>query len=491
MGVSTTVSRRGFIGGASALALSPMLAGAQTGGNALRPNVLFILVDDLRWNALSCMGHPFVKTPNVDRLAREGALFENAFVTTPLCSPSRASFLTGQYPHTHGIIGNERQYLRNFHKDTDLATFAEPLQKAGYTTAFIGKWHMDDTPMPRPHWDHWISFRGQGIYVDCPLNINGKSEPGTGYITDVLTDHALEFIARKHEKPWVLNLWHKAIHGPFTPAERHKDLFTGDTITWTEGAQDDLSGKLALTTGARARGANAARKGGGQNVDLIKNQLRCLTAIDDGLGRVLTALEMKGQLDNTLILFGSDNGYNWGEHGLGDKRTPYEESIRVPLVARYPKLIRAGSRPQGMALNVDIAPTLMELAGAPIPTTVHGKSLVPLFKGNETGWRDAALFEYFEEARFATVPEWQAVRTPSSAYIHYPGLEGMDELYDLKSDMAQMKNRVGDTALAETLRQRKTDRERLLRETAFDASQIPPRPTKQQVEELKPKPRPE
>src|SRR6266542_3321168 len=375
-----------------------------------RPNIVFILVDDLRWDALCVAGHPFVKTPNIDRIAKEGVTFRNTFVTTPLCSPSRASFLTGQYAHKHNIVGNEKPQILN-PLSFKLTTFPMLLQRAGYETAYIGKWHMGNDDAPRPGFDRWVSFKGQGVYNDPVINFDGKAEKVPGYMTDLLSDHAVEFVKRRRAKPFMLYLAHKAIHGPFTPAERHKDLYADQAIKRAPNAQDMLEGKpmLRRTVGERP----AARPGGGPNGELIRNQMRCLTAIDEGVGRLLKVLEETAQLDNTVIIFTSDNGYFWGEHGLGDKRAAYEESIRVPLFVRYPKMIKpsgAGATREQAALTVDIAPTLLELAGAPIPKEMHGRSLAPLFKGDSPKWRDAFLTEYFAEERFPNIASWRAVR---------------------------------------------------------------------------------
>src|SRR5687767_3731535 len=186
-----------------------------------RPNIIFILVDDLRWDELGITGHPFLKTPNIDRIGREGAVFRNAFVTTPLCSPSRASFLTGQYVRTHGIRGNGDNSARSH----QLVTFPRLIQQAGYETAYVGKWHMGNDDSPRPGFDRWVSFKGQGAHVDPQLNIDGRQEKATGYMADILTDHAVDFLKKPRAKPFLLYLSHKAVHGPFVPAERHRGLF--------------------------------------------------------------------------------------------------------------------------------------------------------------------------------------------------------------------------------------------------------------------------
>jgi arylsulfatase A-like enzyme len=424
------LSRREALGALAA----PLLAKEDT-----RPNFLFILVDDLRYNALGCLGHPFVKTPNIDRIAREGAIFSNAFVTTPLCSPSRASFLTGRYVRSHKVLGNG---------DSDaishqLITWPRLLHDAGYETAYTGKWHMGTDATPRPGFDRWVSFKGQGVYNDPPLNVDGQQVQATGYVTDVLTGYAEDFLRKPHSKPFALYLAHKAVHGPFTPAARHKDLFADEKIVRTANAKDSLDGKPVLQ---RMVNGQRAAPGDGSSDDLIKNQLRCLTAIDEGVGRIWKALEETRQLDNTFIVFTSDNGYFWGEHHLGDKRWAYEESLRIPMLMRYPKRIKAGSKIAQMVMNVDMAPTMLDLVGVSAPAEVQGRSILPLLKGPVKGWRTAFLSEYFMEPNYARVPSWQAVRNERWKYVHYTELKGMDELYDLKSDPLEMKNLIFDAA---------------------------------------------
>ncbi|MEK7407028.1 MAG: sulfatase [Acidobacteriota bacterium] len=422
---------------------------------AARPNIVFIYTDDQRWDAMSCAGHPFLKTPNLDRIAREGARFGNAFVTTPLCSPSRASFLTGRYVHAHGVTGNGDNNALSH----QLVTWPRLSHDGGYETAYVGKWHMGNDDTPRPGFDRWVSFRGQGAYVDPALNIDGKAERVAGYMTDLLTEHAVAFIRRPHSKPFALYLGHKAAHGPFTPAARHKDLFAGQAIRRAPSAGDTLEGKPALQQPATG---NPLR---GPNDETILNQIRTLAAVDEGVGRVLEALEAARQLDNTVVVFSSDNGYFWGEHGLGDKRAAYEESIRIPLLVRYPRLVRAGTLIEQAALNVDIAPTMLELAGLRIPAEVHGRSLVPLLRGQARNWRRSFLAEYFAEQQYPRIPSWQAVRTEKWKYIHYTELAGADELYDLAGDAYEMKNLIGETGAKKVLDSLKADLQRLLAAT--------------------------
>ncbi len=456
---------------AALLALgSPTLAADQ-------PNIVFVLVDDLRYNGLGCTGHPFAKTPNIDRLAKDGANFANAFVSTPLCSPSRSSFLTGQFVHTTGVIDN-RDHSELSHK---LATFPKLLHDAGYATAYVGKWHMGTDDTPRPGFDRWVSFRGQGIYSDPPLNIDGQRVQGKGYMTDILNQHAVDFVkAQKGDKPFCLYLAHKAVHGPFTPAERHKDLYVGNRFPPTPSADDDRKGKPAITesaanappkkkaapkkTQAKKKNAPPARK---EDFGLMRNQMRCMASIDDGVGALLKALEEKKMLDNTVFIFTSDNGYFWGDHGgLGDKRWAYEEAIRIPLVMRYPRLVKAGTTVPQLVMNIDIAPTMLDLAGAKIPADIQGKSFAPLLKGDTAGWRKSMFLEYFQERNYPRTPTWQAVRTEKWKYIHYPGHAEWDELYDLASDPIEMKNRIADPTAAATLKELKTELSRLREETS-------------------------
>ncbi|EEF61812.1 sulfatase [Pedosphaera parvula Ellin514] len=439
-----------------------------------QPNIVFILVDDIRWDAFGCMGHPFVKTPNIDRIAKEGALFKNFFVTLPLCSPSRGSFLTGQYAHVNGVTNNgEHSTLSH-----QLVTFPRLLHDAGYETSFVGKWHMGTDDTPRPGFDHWLSFKGQGVYENPNLNIDGKVSRVEGYITDILNSRAVEFVKQEHKKPFCLYVGHKAVHGPFTPAERHKELYTKEQIPHPPSIDDDLAGKPVLTRkeqqgpkdGQKPQKVGfddeAERPMGKVPERLVRQQLRTLMAIDEGVGQLLRALEESRQLENTVIIFTSDNGYFWGEHHLGDKRWAYEESIRDPLLIRYPKLIKPGTVRDQMVLNIDIAPTLLELAHAPVSRSMQGRSLVPLFNKDSVEWRKSALFEYFQEKAYPRTPTWQAIRTEQWKYIHYTELEGMDELYNLKADSYEMKNLIKEQSARSSLQELKSELGKLLKQTS-------------------------
>ncbi len=308
---------------------------------AARPNIVFILVDDLRWDELGITGHPFIKTPNIDRIGREGARFRNAFMTTPLCSPSRAGFLTGQYAHTNGITDNVDRSAAS-HR---LMTFPRLLHDSGYATAFIGKWHMGNDETPRPGFDRWVSFKGQGTYLNPDINEDGKAIKPTGYITDILSGYAVEFIRRRHDKPFLVYLAHKAIHPEgaqnndgsvnltdterFIPAERHQNLFAGKAIPRRPNYKRAPEDKPALER--KIGNLPPLGAGTGTGDEAILGRQRCLMAIEDSVGEILKALKDTGQLDNTIIVFTSDNGYFYGEHGLSvERRLAYEESIRLP-----------------------------------------------------------------------------------------------------------------------------------------------------------------
>ena len=443
-----------------------------------RPNIVFILVDDLRWDELSCAGHPYVKTPNIDRIAREGAMFRNAFMTTPLCSPSRASFLTGQYAHSNGITDNVDRSVAS-HK---LVTFPFLLHQSGYETAFVGKWHMGNDDTPRPGFDRWVSFKGQGAYYDPEINEDGKSVKPAGYITDLLNGYAVEFIKRRRDNPFLVYLAHKAIHPEvtqnndgsvnladserFMPAKRHKNLYAGKTVPRRPNAMRAPLGKPALER--RIGELPPLGAATGTSDEAILGRQRSLMAIEEGVGEIFSALKETGQLDNTLIVFTSDNGYFYGEHGLSvERRLAYEESIRMPLLVRYPRMIKAGTAPDEIALNIDLAPTLLSLAGASAPGDMQGRSLAPLLKGEKVKWRDSFLIEYYSDRVFPRMERmgYKAARNGRWKYIHYLELEGVDELYDLKTDPYEMKNLINHPGAKKALGEMKQEMERLLKET--------------------------
>jgi N-acetylglucosamine-6-sulfatase len=472
---------------ASGLALSlGRVFGAPVGGE--RPNILFILTDDQRWDALGCMGHPFLKTPNLDRIRNEGALFANAFVTTSLCSPSRASFLTGCYAHTHGVMQNEK-------RDFDFAatpSFPQYLQKGGYHTGFIGKWHMNVKSDPRPGFDYWLSFRGQGKYTDPQLNENGKEFKAKGYMTDLLTGYALKFLENSSaDEPFCLYLSHKAVHQPFTPAPRHANLWPDvqikepasyrdtfqDKPEWMRSAYGAKAARIVNDQQEQARDEGPAKPPGPWN-GRRKPELdyyRAIEAIDEGVGKVLALLEKQGRLDNTVIVFAGDNGYFWGEHRRGDKRLMYEEALRIPLLMRYPKLVKAGTAVQQMALNIDLAPTLLDLAGQSKPPQMQGQSWRPLLKGDASNWRKSFLYEYWVDLT-PVIPRIVGVRTEDWKLVRYPDLKDLDELYDLHSDPHELHSLVKSEVYQAKHQELSKELDRLMDETGYHQTKWKPLP---------------
>jgi N-acetylglucosamine-6-sulfatase len=435
-------------------------------------------MDDLRFDELGCTGHPFVQTPNIDRLAKEGGLFKNAFATTPLCSPSRASFLTGHYAHKHGIIDNTDRSPRTH----ELITWPRLLHDAGYQTAFIGKWHMGVDDSPRPGFDHWVSVRGQGRYFDPELNVDGARVTAKGYVTDLFNERAVAFVKRKHDKPFCVYLSHKCVHpdleqradgsvsdpnaARFLPAERHKTLYADMQVPRRPNAFQPPRGKPALERqidDLPQLGRNTAT-----DDETIRNRLRLLLAAEEGVGQIVEALEAAGQLDKTLIVLTSDHGYFYGEHGLSfERRLAYEEAIRIPLIVRYPPLIKAGTTYDPFVLSIDLAPTLLALGGVAVPEGLHGRSLLPLIKGEAWQPRKSFLVEYFSDTVFPRMRNmgYSAVRTARWKYIQYRDLEGCDELYDLQNDPYEMRNVIGEARQGERLAYMKAELKRLIEET--------------------------
>lgn len=431
----------------------------------MKPNLLTVVIDDLRFDEFGAGGHPYLKTPHIDRLAAEGALFERAFHTTPICSPNRASILTGQYASRHGIIDNVARdamshRLPNFHLD---------LQRLGYETAHIGKWHMGNDGMPRPGYDTWVSYDGHGRLVDPVLNHDGEYRQHSGHITDLMNGLAAAFVARKRDRPFSLFFAHKAVHpdaeqaadgtlkisaqGGYVVAERHRDLYRGEVFPPRPNVRpiaEVIRQKPAwaecfgLKDSDRARTILSALHAGEQ--EEIRLRAAMMAAVDEGLGQLLEILARKGELDNTCIVFISDNGYFFGEHGLGpERRFAYEEGIRSPLLIRYPRRAKPGTRIRDLVILQDLAPTLVALAGGRPGRGVQGRSLLPLLAGRRDGWRKSLLVEYWAENALPWLigMTYKAVRTDRYKYVHWVnrGRAGeLDELYDLDADPFELSN---------------------------------------------------
>jgi len=431
-----------------------------------KPNFLFVMLDDMAPDAIFHDRFDFLKMPNIQRLADEGAVFENMMVTTSLCSPSRASILTGTYAHVHGVRYNGKQDPK-----ATLEQFPQALQKVGYKTALIGKWHMAHHAKPRPGFDYWLSFKGQGVYNNPELNENGRTFKEEGYITDILTDKTTDFLKENQEDPFCVLLWHKACHEPFTPAERHKDVFPEGEFKEPESWSIDLSDRPLWRRRSALYGEhykNWVNSEGKPVPDRILptpwkskqevrlNMLRCLLAVDEGLGKVLDELEAQGKLDNTVIIFMADNGYFFGEHRKGDKRLAYEESIRVPFAIRYPAILKGKTRIEGMVANIDIGPTILELAGAKIPKTMQGESFAPVMKGKAKGRISPFFYEYFQEKYAPAIPTMLSIRTPQWKYVSYPYESAQQgnfgELYHLSKDPKELKNLIHASGSAPQLK---------------------------------------
>jgi N-acetylglucosamine-6-sulfatase len=427
-----------------------------------KPNILLILVDDLRFDEFGAGGHPYMKTPHIDRIAHEGAMFERAFHTTPICSPNRASILTGQYASRHGIIDNVARdaashRIPNYHLE---------LQKLGYETAHIGKWHMGNDGKPRPGYDYWVAYDGHGQLNDPVLNEHGKYKNHKGYITDIMNAMAVDFVKKKHDKPWSLWFAHKAVHPDaeqaadgtvrmdgYRVAKRHENLYKGCVFPRKPNMQlpkDFLKHKPAWTEAVALRTLPQSRAIMDPLFSCEQEEIRLracmMAAVDEGVGMLFEALEQTGQLDNTLILFLGDNGFFFGEHGIGpDRRFAYEEGIRSPLTLRYPKLIKPGSHHKELVILQDLAPTLIDIAGGKPGVHVQGRSLLPLIRGNKKGWRKSVLIEYWAENAYPWLVgmTYKAVRTDRYKYIKWVNRARngeLDEMYDLERDPFEINN---------------------------------------------------
>jgi N-acetylglucosamine-6-sulfatase len=473
------------LAGAIAAVLTLACTGSSNAGTGARPpNVVVILVDDLRWDDLGIEGHPFVETPHIDQLARDGVRFRNAFATTPLCSPSRAAILTGQYVHTNGIVDNTARDSAS-HR---LPTFAQPLAQAGYQTAFFGKWHMGNDDSPRPGFARWVAMKGQGEAVDPKFNIDGTRVEEKGYVTDLLTDHVVEFIQQSRAKPFMVFLAHKALHPNvvqrddgsigavagqaegFIPAPRHRGRYANAVVPRRPNAIPTITGKPALQrtlAGIPPLGANTATP----DTD-VRGRLEMLLAVDESLDRIVQTLREMGELERTAIILTSDHGYFYGEHSLNDeRRLAYEETARIPLIVRYPPLATAGATPTQMVQTIDLAPTILDITGATDTVVRQGVSLVPLLRGDSPPWRSAVLIEYYSDAVFPRIQNmgYQAVRTERYKYIHYLELPGMDELYDLPADPYEMDNIIASAAGRAVLPQVQAELVKLQRQTGYRA----------------------
>jgi len=415
-----------------------------------KPNFVYVYTDDQRWDALGVVQKeqgekgrfPWLKTPHLDRLANEGVRFRNAFVVNSLCAPSRASLVTGQYGHVNGVTNNHTP-----HPEGNLSLPAL-LRPAGYVSGYFGKWHHGNQSGKRPGFDTSASFVGQGVYFDCPIEVDGVKTPSQGFVDDVTTEYAANFIKANKDKPFLMILGLKTCHGPFTPPPRHAQAYEGALARNVPNYGVPAIYAPAGPNGPKGKATDA------KEVPTNLGMFRGINGVDDNVGKLLALLDELKLTEDTVFVFSSDNGYYLGEHNLGDKRTAYDESLRIPLLVRYPRAVKAGRTDDRMVLNIDPAATFLELAGQPVPAAMHGRSWKPLLEGREdAAWRDSFFYCYFYEKGYANVPMTTAVRTTDAKLIKYPGHDEWTEIFDLKADPYELKNLANDPAYA-ALRQR-------------------------------------
>jgi arylsulfatase A-like enzyme len=476
----------------AALLIVPGRATAAETGK--RPNILFIFTDDHAFQAISAYGSKINQTPNMDRLARDGMLFRNCYVTNSICGPSRATILTGKYSHLNGFYRNGNRF------DGTQQTFPKLLQKAGYQTAIVGKWHLASQPTG---FDYHEVLIGQGPYYNPPMIRNGQRVNHEGYTTEIITDLTLDWLkeARDPDKPFMLMCQHKAPHRNWQPGPGYLTMYDDVTIPEPKTLFDDYSGRgtaaktqdmtiektltpfdLKLTpprnlTPEQLEAWEAAyepkneafRKAKLEGKDLvrwkyqryIKDYLRCVAAVDDNIGRVLDYLDASGLAENTVVVYSSDQGFYLGEHGWFDKRWMYKESLGTPLIVRWPGVVQPGSENDDIVSNLDFAETFLDMAGAEVPQDMQGHSLVPLLKGNTSSdWRKSFYYHYYEFPAVHSVRRHYGVATDRYKLIHFYKLNEW-ELYDLAEDPNEMKSVYNDPSQAEVIKRLKTELVRL------------------------------
>jgi arylsulfatase A-like enzyme len=483
--------------GYTIILLSFLLAGCRqypSGTNEKQPNIIFIMADDHATQALSCYGSKLIETLNLDRIASEGMLFNQAFVTNSICAPSRAVILTGKHSHLNSVPDNHAVF------DSSQVTFPKLLQESGYRTAMVGKWHLKSPPSG---FDYWNVLPGQGDYYNPAFINNGSDTAYPGYVTDIITDIALQWLSsRSREEPFLLMLHHKAPHRNWMPAARHLDVFDDSAFPQPASFLDDYDGKehlhqqkltvanhmdmvydfkipcdtcpisevnrwargeferqlMAMDTGQLRSWKEGYQQEisqfdplgftAGELLDwkyqrYLQDYLRCILAVDENVGRVLDYLDREGLAEHTVVMYTSDQGFFLGEHGLFDKRYMYEESLRTPLLIRYPGGIKPGQTCRELVQNLDMAPTLLALAGAEIPADMQGQALLPLFNTPDLpDWRDAIYYQFYESGW--GVPRHYGIRTKSHKLIHFLSEPENWELYDLEQDPHEMDNLYDD-----------------------------------------------
>ncbi|HUR54906.1 MAG TPA: sulfatase [Gemmataceae bacterium] len=450
---------------------------------AERPNFVFMFADDQRHDAMSVVQKeqgekgrfPWFRTPNMDRLAAEGVRFRNAFVVNALCSPSRACFLSGKYSHANGVWNNSTPF------PATLPTHATLLKAAGYSTGYVGKYHMGGSP-GRPGFDWSASFVGQGTYFNANFLVNGTPERADEWTDDRSAAYAIRFLEKERakDKPFVLVVGFKAPHGPFEPPKRLAEAFAGETSRPVPN--------LGLPPGFNTHLGKPKAKDAGDKVPVNLNYFRAIAGVDDNVGKVLDALDRLNLSANTVVVYASDNGFYLGEHTLADKRSAYDESLRIPLIVRDPRSGLKGVTRDDMVLNIDLAPTFLDLAGVPVPKDIHGKSWKPLLEKNPppTPFRTSFFYEYYREnggkkaapnvGGFNT-PTLTAVRTPTHKLIRYRERPEWTELFDLAADPFETKNLFSSADHATKRAELEAEHDRLAKELGYSVpANVPPEP---------------
>ncbi len=434
-----------------------------------QPNIVCILGEGLRYDEFSVTGHPILKTPNMDRIAKEGFRFRNAFVINALCLPSRATILTGLYSHSTGAVSNEEGVLPETFK-----LVSDMLHDAGYETAFVGKSHVRGALTNR-YWDYYFGFIGQADYYRPVITegFKGKySEPKLyegEYVDDLLTRKTIEWLKHERTKPFCLFLWFYAPHAPFYRPRRMVNMFNGVSIPVPPTFNEDLEGYPGkphdVAHGDNQIGSSEVGTDDPRSLEeLVKDHYAGVQDNDENVGRLIHELERQAQLDKTAILLSSDHGFFLGEHHFYDKRLMYEPSIRIPMMVRYPSRIPANKTSDKMVLNLDIAPTMLDIAGLQIPNEMQGKSMLPLMQGKDVPWRKDWLYEYYEYPGFENVPPCRGVRTERYKLIHY-FLTDEYELYDIEADPDERTNLYGKQGMEAITQQLKMRLTELRRET--------------------------
>jgi len=464
---------------------------------AKKPNILFIMTDDHASHAMSCYGSRINTTPNIDRIASEGIRFENCFCTNSICAPSRAVILTGKHSHLNGVRDNALRF------DGTQQIFPRLLQQGGYQTVMIGKWHLKSDPTG---FDYWNVLPGQGHYYNPDLIEMGERKQYPGYVTDIVTDIALEFLESRRDKakPFMMMLHHKAPHRNWQPAPRHlkiydevkfpePDTLFDDYSTRSTAAseqemtlRDHMRNEYDLKMGSPPGRLNEEQKAAWEAAygpkreaferkkpegdELVRwkyqrymeDYLGCIAAVDENIGRVLDYLDRSGLAENTIVLYTSDQGFYLGDHGWYDKRFMYEESLRMPLVARFPGSIKSGSVNAELVSNIDFAPTFLELAGADIPQDMQGNSFGRLLQGRKVkDWRQSVYYHYYEYPAVHMTKRHYGVRTKRHKLIHFYHDIDAWELYDLEKDPRELNNVYDNPAYANTVKEMKAELKRL------------------------------